>query len=74
MTVDGETHPLRPVIDPHALDDAGAVCAAMIKTLQAGGSSQLRPVIDNYIKYIHTKEYRLPDGKEVIKQEVRQNN
>jgi unsaturated rhamnogalacturonyl hydrolase len=55
-------NPLRPVIDPHALDDAGAVCAAMIKTLRAGGRPSLRPVIDNYINYIHTKEYRLPDG------------
>jgi len=56
------TNPLRPLIDPHALDDAGAVCAAMIKTFQAGGASQLRPVIDHYINYIRTKEYRLPDG------------
>jgi unsaturated rhamnogalacturonyl hydrolase len=55
-------NPLRPMIDPHALDDAGSICAAMIKTLRAGGSSQLRPVIDRYIKYISTKEYRLPDG------------
>jgi len=55
-------NPLRPVIDPHALDDAGAICAAMIKTLKAGGAAQLRPVIDHYIDYIHTKEFRLPDG------------
>jgi unsaturated rhamnogalacturonyl hydrolase len=56
------SNPLRPMIDPHALDDAGAICAAMIKTLRSGGAAQLRPVIENYIDYIHTKEFRLPDG------------
>jgi rhamnogalacturonyl hydrolase YesR len=56
------TNPLRQVIDPHALDDAGAVCAAMIRTLQTGRKAGLRPVIDNYIRYIRTKEYRLADG------------
>ena len=55
-------NPLHQVIDPHALDDAGAICAAMIKTLRSGGSAQLRPVIDHYMDYISTKEYRLPDG------------
>ncbi|HMK17795.1 MAG TPA: glycoside hydrolase family 88 protein [Chitinophagaceae bacterium] len=49
-------------IDPHALDDAGAVCASMIKAQRSGLSNDLRPLIDNYIKYIFTKEYRLKDG------------
>jgi rhamnogalacturonyl hydrolase YesR len=56
------SNPLRQMIDPHALDDAGAMCAAMIKTLRAGGATVLRPVIDNYIAYISNKEYRLADG------------
>lgn len=55
-------NPLRQPVAPHALDDAGAVCAAMIKTLHAGGNANLRPVIDNLISYISTKEFRLPDG------------
>lgn len=55
-------NPLRQVIDPHALDDAGAVCAAMIKALRSGGADDLRPQIDFYINYIATKEFRLPDG------------
>ncbi len=55
------TNPLRQPIDPRALDDAGAVCAAMIKTLRAGGEQNLRPIINNYINYISTKEYRLTD-------------
>src|SRR6187399_2143614 len=49
-------------IDPHALDDAGAVCASMIKAQRSGLSNDLRPMIDNYINYVFTKEYRLKDG------------
>ena len=56
------SNPLRQMIDPHALDDAGAMCAAMIKTLRGGGAAVLRPVIDHYIDYISNKEYRLADG------------
>jgi len=53
---------LRQPVQPHALDDAGAVCAAMIKSTRAGVNNELRPLIDNYINYISNKEYRLPDG------------
>jgi unsaturated rhamnogalacturonyl hydrolase len=49
-------------IDPHALDDAGAVCAAMIKAQQSGLNNELRPLIDNYINYVFKKEFRLNDG------------
>jgi len=49
-------------IDPHALDDAGAVCASMIKAQRSGLNSNLRPLIDNYINYVFTKEYRFKDG------------
>ena len=49
-------------IDPHALDDAGAVCASMIKAQRSGLNNDLRPLIDNYINYVFTKEYRLKDG------------
>ena len=49
-------------IDPHALDDAGAVCASMIKAQRSGLTNNLRPMIDNYIKYVFTKEYRLQDA------------
>jgi unsaturated rhamnogalacturonyl hydrolase len=55
-------NPLRQPIAPHALDDAGAICAAMIKTLLAGGQPNLRPVIDSFMNYISTKEFRLTDG------------
>ncbi len=55
-------NPLGSVIDPRALDDAGAMCAAMIKTNRITGAQDLRPMIDNYIGYISTKEFRLADG------------
>jgi unsaturated rhamnogalacturonyl hydrolase len=55
-------NPLKQVLEPHALDDAGAICAAMIKAERAGLTSTLRPVIDNYIDYIMRKEFRLKDG------------
>ncbi len=49
-------------INPRALDDAGAVCASMIKALRNGSKSNLRPLIDNYIDFVANKEYRLSDG------------
>ncbi len=55
--------PMRGVLAPHALDDAGAMCAAMIKASRAGGvKADVRPLIDNFIDYIQTKEFRLADG------------
>ena len=53
---------IRRVIDPHALDDAGAVCCSMIKALLGNPQLPLRPLIDNYADYIMNKEYRLADG------------
>ena len=54
--------PVRSVLDPRALDDAGSMCAAMAKTLNAGGSPDLRPLTENYINYISAKQFRLKDG------------
>ncbi len=56
------SNPLRQPVAPHALDDGGAVCAAMIKTLRAEQDPALRPLIDHYIAYISTKEFWLSDG------------
>ena len=55
---------VRRVIDPHALDDAGAICCSMIKAelSNVGKKGKLRPLIDNYADYIMNKEYRLSDG------------
>ena len=53
---------IRRVVDPHALDDAGAVCCSMVKALLMEPSLPLKPLIDNYSDYILNKEYRLSDG------------
>ena len=55
-------YPLRQPIDPHALDDAGAMCAAMIKATTSGINSDLKPQINTYINWVSKKQYRLPDG------------
>ena len=54
---------LRPMLLPSALDDAGAMCAALIKAELAGvGGKQLRPWIDNYVNYMSSGQYRFADG------------
>ncbi len=57
-----QQNPLRSVLAPRALDDAGAMCAAMIKSMRGGVNHDLRPQIDNYINYISNKQFRLYDG------------
>lgn len=54
--------PVQSILHPHALDDAGAVCAAMIKAKQAGLTADLNPMIDNFIEYISHSQFRLSDG------------
>ena len=53
---------MRKVVDPHALDDAGAICSAMIKASLKDKSLKLGDLINNYSQYILNKEYRLSDG------------
>jgi len=53
---------MRQVLHPEALDDAGAMCSAMIKAQNDGVKLNTRPMIDNYMDYIMNKEYRLADG------------
>ncbi|MFN8241523.1 MAG: glycoside hydrolase family 88 protein [Bacteroidales bacterium] len=55
-------NPVGSVTEPRALDDAGSMCAAMIKTYRYTKDESLRPIIDNYINYISTKQFRLKDG------------
>lgn len=59
----------RRIIDPHALDDCGAICCSMIKAMETvfkDADKKLRKLIDdrirNYSDYIMNKEYRLSDG------------
>ncbi len=55
--------PVRSVLEPLALDDAGAMAASMIKAQRTGQiTSDLKPIINNYLNYILNKEFRLKDG------------
>lgn len=54
--------PMRNLVAPRALDDCGAMCAAMIKATRAGSKANLRPLIETAIDYILRKEHRLRDG------------
>lgn len=57
-----KNYPLRQPIDPRALDDAGAMCAAMIKATRSGINSDLKSQINTYISWVTKKQYRFPDG------------
>lgn len=54
---------MRQILAPHALDDAGAVCAAMIKVaIVTGDKKTCEALILNYMNYVLNKEKRLSDG------------
>ncbi|ERM83228.1 hypothetical protein P872_17035 [Rhodonellum psychrophilum GCM71 = DSM 17998] len=53
---------LHSILHPGALDDAGALCAAFIKTQAVGSDADIRPIVDNFMTYIMEKEFRLNDG------------
>nr|WP_315198412.1 glycoside hydrolase family 88 protein [uncultured Flavobacterium sp.] len=57
-----EGSPIHSVIKPHALDDAGALCAAFIKAKKMGLKVNIDPVINNLITFISQKQQRLSDG------------
>lgn len=53
---------LHTVLHPRELDHAGSLCAAMIKTARAGIQDQeLRPLIENFIRFISEGQFRLAD-------------
>jgi len=53
---------MRSVVRPETLDDAGSMCAAMIKADRAGVAANLRPMIDNYANHVATRQFRLADA------------
>ena len=53
--------PLRNLIAPRALDDIGAMTAAMIKAKRLGSKANLQPIIDLGIDHILNKQFRLND-------------
>ncbi len=54
--------PLQQIIEPRALDDCGAMAAAMIKATRLGVGSDVKPLIDNYLNFISYKQFRFSDG------------
>ncbi len=54
--------PIRGTLEPHALDDIGAVCASAIKAKRAGAQGNLGALINICDDFISKKEFRLPDG------------
>jgi len=58
----GIKHAMYRTLHPQALDDCGAICAAMIKTQRQGFDGDLKPMIQLFIDYISNKEFRFPDG------------
>lgn len=53
---------MRQIIEPRALDDAGAMCAAMIKVRRILPDLDCSNMINTYIDFIEHKEHRLADG------------
>ena len=54
---------MRQVVKPEALDDAGAICSAMLKAQkQAVPSGMLDQQIETYYDFIANKQYRYKDG------------
>lgn len=54
--------PVNSLLQPHALDDTGAMCAAMVKATRGGLQADMRGLIDICAAYIGTKEFRFADG------------
>ncbi|WP_428232567.1 glycoside hydrolase family 88/105 protein [Flavobacterium sp.] len=61
-TENAKDSPVHSVLQPKALDDAGALCAAFIKAKKNDPNADYDPVINNFIQYISEKEHRLKDG------------
>jgi len=53
---------MRQVILPGSLDDAGAMCAAMVKFSHTASGVDYKELINNYMDFIENKEHRLADG------------
>ena len=54
--------PIKGTLEPHALDDIGALCAATIKAKRGGATGNMQPLIDICNDFIMHKEFRLADG------------
>jgi rhamnogalacturonyl hydrolase YesR len=50
------------ILQTSSLDASGSMCAALLKARRAKVGPDLKDVIDHWIDYIHTKQFRLDDG------------
>lgn len=63
LTESGTVDPLiEMMITPRALDDCGAMCAAMMKASLKDKSLPVKDMIDNYFNFLMYKQFRLADG------------
>ncbi len=58
----GAKGPLKNLLHPKALDDCGAMCAAMFKAKNSGSKTDFSHLTDLHLDYILNKEHRLSDG------------
>lgn len=59
----GRSYQVRSILKPGALDDCGAMTAAMIRASRAGiRVTQLRPLIENNLQWISQGQFRFADG------------
>jgi len=54
--------PLRNLLAPRALDDTGAMSAAMIKAKRGGSKANVQPIFEIGVNHIMKNQYRLADG------------
>ncbi|MCS0583167.1 glycoside hydrolase family 88 protein [Massilia pinisoli] len=54
--------PIKSFLNPHALDDAGALCHSFLKAKLAGSSVDYGQMIPICADFVTKKEYRLKDG------------
>lgn len=61
--IGGAKNAMTSLLHPHALDDCGALTAAMIKAKRRGFESEnIDNIISNSINFISKKQFRLSDG------------
>lgn len=58
----GGRNPFGGMLNPDSLDASGSMCAALIKARQANVGPDQIDIINRWIDYIHTKQFRLADG------------
>ena len=54
--------PIKSFLNPHALDDAGALCMSFLKAQNAGVKVDYTQMVDICGTFVTQKEYRLKDG------------